>query len=207
MENNININKDLPLLICDADEVIFNFMDSFDEFLNVNDMYFSYETFKLNGNILRKKNNLAINNNEVPKIISSFFKHYTMKMPFINNAREVLKELSTRINIIILSNIPKDSSSDRINYLKKNDMHYTFICNEGPKNKKCMELEKLTNKKVFFIDDLPNQITSVSNSCKNIITIHFLQNKNLIKIIPEVKDCDYKVNNWDDLKKVILKNI
>ena len=55
MEYNINIDKNLPLLICDADEVIFNFMDSFDEFLNVNNMYFSYETFKLNGNILQKK--------------------------------------------------------------------------------------------------------------------------------------------------------
>ncbi|MDG2001271.1 MAG: hypothetical protein P8J46_05750 [Alphaproteobacteria bacterium] len=207
MENNIIIDKDLPLLICDADEVIFNFMDSFDEFLNINNMYFSYETFKLNGNILQKKNNMPINSNEVPKIISNFFEHYTMKMPFINNSKEVLKELSYRINIIILSNIPKTSSLDRINYLKKNDMHYTFICNEGPKNIKCIELEKLTNKNVFFMDDLPSQIVSVNNSCKNIITIHFLQNKKLIKIIPEVKDCNYKVNNWNDVKKIILKNI
>ncbi|RCL83483.1 MAG: hypothetical protein DBW65_01885 [Alphaproteobacteria bacterium] len=207
MENNIIIDKDLPLLICDADEVIFNFMDSFDEFLNVNNMYFSYETFKLNGNILQKKNNIPISSNEVPKIITNFFEHYTMKMPFIKNAKEVLKELSYRINIIILSNIPKASSLNRINYLKQNDMHYTFICNEGPKNIKCMELEKLTNKNIFFIDDLPSQIASVSNSCKNIITIHFLQNKKLIKIIPEVKDCNYKVNNWNDVKKIILKNI
>ena len=207
MENNIIIDKDLPLLICDADEVIFNFMDSFDEFLNVNNMYFSYETFKLNGNILQKKNNIPISSNEVPKIIANFFEHYTMKMPFIKNAKEVLKELSYRINIIILSNIPKASSLNRINYLKQNDMHYTFICNEGPKNIKCMELEKLTNKNIFFIDDLPSQIASVSNSCKNIITIHFLQNKKLIKIIPEVKDCNYKVNNWNDVKKIILNNI
>ena len=207
MENNIIIDKDLPLLICDADEVIFNFMDSFDEFLYVNNMYFSYETFKLNGNILQKKNNIPISSNEVPRIITNFFEHYTMKMPFIKNAKEVLKELSYRINIIILSNIPKASSLNRINYLKQNDMHYTFICNEGPKNIKCMELEKLTNKNIFFIDDLPSQIASVSNSCKNIITIHFLQNKKLIKIIPEVKDCNYKVNNWNDVKKIILKNI
>ena len=54
MENNIHIDKNLPLLICDADEVIFNFMDSFDEYLNKNGMYFSYTTFKLNGNILKK---------------------------------------------------------------------------------------------------------------------------------------------------------
>ena len=65
----------------------------------------------------------------------------------------------------------------------------------------------MLNKQVFFIDDLPNQISSVSNSCKNIITIHFLQNKKLIKIIPEVKDCNYKVDNWKDVKKIILNNI
>ncbi len=207
MENNINIDKNLPLLICDADEVIFNFMDSFDEFLDINGMYFSYKTFKLNGNILRKTNNIPVDVNEIPKIIKKFFKHYTTKMPFITGAKEVLKELSNIINIIILSNIPKDSSLNRINYLKLNDMNYPFICNEGPKNLKCMELQKLTNKKVFFMDDLPNQISSVSNSCKDIKTIHFLQNKKLIKIIPEVKDCNYKVNNWTDVKKIILKNL
>jgi len=207
MENKIHINKKLPLLICDADEVIFNFMDSFEEFLNKNDMYFSYTTFKLNGNILKKNNNKVVNSEQIPYIISNFFEQYTNKMPLIKDSKEVLNELSNLINIVILSNIPKSSSLSRINYLKRNNMHYTFISNEGPKNAKCLELQKLTNKQVFFIDDLPNQISSVSNSCKNIITIHFLQNKKLIKIIPEVKDCNYKVNNWKDVKNIILKNI
>ena len=207
MENNIHIDKNLPLLICDADEVIFNFMDSFDEYLNKNDMYFSYTTFKLNGNILKRTNNKAVNSTEIPNIISNFFKNYALIMPLIRDAKEILKELSSLVNIIILSNIPSTSSLSRINCLKNNDMNYTFISNEGPKNTKCLELEKLTNKQVFFIDDLPNQISSVSNSCKNIITIHFLQNKKLIKIIPEVKDCNYKVNNWKDVKKIILNNI
>jgi len=207
METNIKINKDLPLLICDADEVIFNFMDSFDKFLNSKDMYFSYNTFKLNGNIINKSNNQAISNNKIPTLISNFFKNNTLDMPLIKNAKEVLSELSKKLNVIILSNIPQSSAVDRIKCLKKNNMHYIFLSNEGPKNTKCLELEKLTNKKVFFIDDLPNQISSVSNSCKNIITIHFLQNKKLIKIIPEVKNCDYKVNNWISIKNIILEHI
>ena len=74
MENNIHIDKNLPLLICDADEVIFNFMDSFDEYLNKNGMYFSYTTFKLNGNILKRTNNKAVNSTEIPNIISNFLK-------------------------------------------------------------------------------------------------------------------------------------
>jgi hypothetical protein len=128
-------------------------------------------------------------------------------MPLIKGSKEVLYELSSLINIIILSNIPKSSSLSRIHCLKQNDMHYTFISNEGPKNIRCMELEKLTNKKVFFMDDLPNQLSAVGKSCKNIITIHFLQNKKLIKIIPKVQNCNYKVNNWNDVKKIIINNI
>ena len=110
MGNNIHIDKNLPLVICDADEVIFNFMDSFDKFLNKNGMYFSYATFKLNGNILKKVNNKAVNSDEIPNIISNFFKNYALTMPLIKDAKEVLKELSTLVNIIILSNIPKSSS-------------------------------------------------------------------------------------------------
>ena len=207
MKNEIKIDKYLPLLICDADEVIFKFMDSFEEYLDLNNMFFTYKSFKLHGNIFEKKNNKQINGNNIPDIIKDFFFHYAIKMPLIEGAKEVLEELNKVMNIVILSNIPKASSLDRIQCLKDNNMNYPFISNEGPKNNRCIELEKLTEKKVFFIDDLPNQISSVSNNCKNIITIHFLENKKLIKIIPNVSNSNYKVNNWIDVKNIILNNI
>ena len=207
MEKSLKIDNNLPLLICDADEVIFEFMENFDNYLQLNDMYFSYESFKLNGNIFNKKNNIAINNIYIPSIISKFFEEYALKMPLIKGAKSALKKLSKVMNIIILSNIPKTYAANRIQCLNSNDMHYQLISNDGPKNIKCLELEKLTNKKVFFVDDLPNQISSVSSNCKNITTIHFLQNKKLLKIVPEVKNCDYKVNNWEEILKIIYNNI
>ena len=207
MEKSLKIDNNLPLLICDADEVIFEFMENFDNYLQLNDMYFSYESFKLNGNIFNKKNNIAINNIYIPSIISKFFEEYALKMPLIKGAKSALNKLSKVMNIIILSNIPKACVANRIQCLNNNDMHYQLISNDGPKNIKCLELEKLTNKKVFFVDDLPNQISSVSSNCKNITTIHFLQNKKLLEIVPEVKDCDYKANNWEEILKIIYNNI
>ena len=207
MHRSLNINPNLPLLISDADEVIFEFMESFEEYLLSNNMYFSYKSFKLNGNIYNKKTNNPVDSSNIPIIISDFFQEYAIKMPLIKGAKIALEELSKVMNIIILSNIPKNYAADRIQCLKDNNMNYVFISNEGPKNIKCLELQKLTNKKVFFIDDLPNQISAVSNYCKNIITIHFLQNKKLLKIIPEVKDSDYNVNNWGSILKIIHNNI
>ena len=207
MYTSLNINPNLPLLISDADEVIFEFMESFEEYLLSNSMYFSYKSFKLNGNIYNQETNKPIDSANIPIIISNFFQEYAIKMPLIKGAKNILEKLSKVMNVIILSNIPKNYAADRIQCLKDNNMNYAFISNEGPKNIKCLELQKLTNKKVFFIDDLPNQISSVSNYCKNIITIHFLQNKKLLKIIPEVKDSDYNVNNWGSILKIIHNNI
>ena len=207
MYTSLNINPNLPLLISDADEVIFEFMESFEEYLLSNSMYFSYKSFKLNGNIYNQETNKPIDSANIPIIISNFFQEYAIKMPLIKGAKNKKKKLSKVMNVIILSNIPKNYAADRIQCLKDNNMNYAFISNEGPKNIKCLELQKLTNKKVFFIDDLPNQISAVSNDCKNIITIHFLQNKKLLKIIPEVKDSDYNVNNWGSILKIIHNNI
>jgi hypothetical protein len=207
MHTSLNINPNLPLLISDADEVIFEFMESFEEYLLSNSMYFSYKSFKLNGNIYNQETNKPIDSANISIIISNFFQEYAIKMPLIKGAKNILEKLSKVMNVIILSNIPKNYAADRIQCLKDNNMNYAFISNEGPKNIKCLELQKLTNKKVFFIDDLPNQISAVSNYCKNIITIHFLQNTKLLKIIPEVKDSDYNVNNWGSILKIIHNNI
>ena len=207
MNISLNINNNLPLLISDADEVIFEFMESFEEYLLLNNMYFSYQSFKLNGNIYNKENNKPIDSDNIPVIISAFFHEYAIKMPLIKGAKSALEELSKVMNIIILSNIPKDYADNRIQCLKNNNMNYTFISNEGPKAIRCSELQKLTKKKVFFIDDLPNQISSVTTNCNNITTIHFLQNKKLLKVIPTVNDCDFQTNNWKSVLKFIYNNI
>ena len=207
MHTSLNINPNLPLLISDADEVIFEFMESFEEYLLSNSMYFSYKSFKLNGNIYNQKTNKPIDSANIPIIISNFFQEYAIKMPLIKGAKNILEKLSKVMNVIILSNIPKNFAADRIQCFKDNSMNYAFISNEGPKNIKCLELQKLTNKKVFFIDDLPNQISSISNNCNNITTIHFLQNEKLLKLIPDVNDCDFKTDNWESVLKFIYKNI
>ena len=128
-------------------------------------------------------------------------------MPLIKGAKKNLKKLSKFLNIIILSNIPESSVKTRTECLKKNNMNYIFLSNTGPKGNICKELQKLTNKTTFFIDDLPNQIKSVKEESKNIVTIHFLQNKRLLKIIPKVKYSNFNTNDWDQIRNIILKYI
>ena len=65
------IQENKPILICDADEVIFDFMHDFLLFLEKNQLFFNWDSYALTGNIIRK-NNTALNEDEVRKLIFFF---------------------------------------------------------------------------------------------------------------------------------------
>ena len=204
---NIKINPNLPLLICDADEVIFEFMNTFENFLRSNNLYFSYESFKLNGNIKEIKNNKALENNKISLLIDNFFKKHTYTQKLIKDSKITLEELSKQIGIVILTNMPNKYVINRVKALENNGMFYDVIANKGGKGQICAELEKKTDNSVFFIDDSPNQIASVAYKTKNIFKIHFLQNPKLLKILPQVNESDYNTHDWREIKEIILSNI
>ena len=203
----VNIDPNLPLLICDADEVIFQFMESFEHYLTSNSLFFSYKSFKLNGNIINLKNNKPLESEIIPTLITDFFKKYTIKLKLIDNCKKNLKELNKFLNIIILTNMPQEYAHYRVESLRNHDMHYDVISNKGTKGEACLKLSKKTKKPVIFIDDSPNQILSVANRTKNIYKIHFLQHQKLRKILPKIKESDFNTDSWEKVKKKILKII
>ena len=69
--NTLVIREKKPVLICDADEVIFDFMHDFLLFLQRKQLYFNWDSYALTGNIIRK-NNTALNEEEVKKLIFFF---------------------------------------------------------------------------------------------------------------------------------------
>ena len=182
-------------------------MESFEHYLTSNSLFFSYKSFKLNGNIINLKNNKPLESEIIPTLITDFFKKYTIKLKLIDNCKKNLKELNKFLNIIILTNMPQEYAHYRVESLRNHDMHYDVISNKGTKGEACLKLSKKTKKPVFFIDDSPNQILSVANRTKNIYKIHFLQHQKLRKILPKIKESDFNTNSWEKVKKKILKII
>ena len=196
-------NASKPLIICDADEVIFDFMNSFENYLHNNSFYFSWNSYALNGNILNN-NNKAINKDEVHNIINSFFKIKTSKMKLVKGAKSSLRKLAQSFNIIILSNIPFEFYKERKNALKKYDLNFPFFANKGPKGKAVAYISKMFKGDIWFIDDSPYQIKSVKQEAKNINTILFISNKKLEDLINSKNYGDFFSNTWEENTKIIL---
>ena len=93
--NSLQIIKNKPTLICDADEVIFDFMNELITFLKSHKLFFKWDSYALTGNIVRK-DRTALNENEVKKLLNSFFKNCTKNMQLINGAKSSLNRLQKK---------------------------------------------------------------------------------------------------------------
>ena len=196
-------NKRKPLIVCDADEVIFDFMNSFERYLKSNSLYFSWNSYALNGNILNN-NKKAINKNEVDNIINNFFKNKTANMELVKGAKNSLHKLAQSFNILILSNIPFEFYNERKIALEKYDLNFPFFANKGPKGKALAYISKMYKGNIWFIDDSPYQIKSVKQETKDISTILFIGNKKLEDLINKKNYGDYFSNTWEKNTKIIL---
>ena len=60
-----------PLIVCDADEVVAEFMSAFERYMNGQGLYFTWESYRLNGNIRRTADDLAIERAQVGALIEA----------------------------------------------------------------------------------------------------------------------------------------
>ena len=201
----IKFKDSKPLIICDADEVIFNFMDAFLTFLKKKGLGFSWKSYALNGNIT-DENGIPIKNLDIKKLLKDFFCSNTFNMKLVKGVKNSLKVLSYTFNIVILSNIPIEYYKERKKALKNNQLNYPFIANVGEKGKVCLSIFKKFNIKTWFIDDSPYQIYSVKKSAPKINTILYVENKKLAKLIDKKKCWDYYSNNWKENLNILIRS-
>ena len=190
-------------MVCDADEVIFDFMNSFETYLKSKNFYFNWASYALDGNIM-DNNKRKIDKTQINSIINNFFKEYTTKMNLVKGAKISLNILAKSFNILILSNIPFKFYKKRKIALEKNGINFSFVANIGEKGRALKHIAKMFRKDIWFIDDSPYQVKSVKLLENRVNTILFVGNNKLEKLINNKKNCDYFSNTWEKNLKIIL---
>ena len=204
---NLNLRFDLPLIICDADEVLFLFLKGFENFLKSKDLYLDLSKARLTGNIKKISNNEAVPNDTMTKLMPEFFLKETKNLKPVANSSKCLKNLSNKCQIIILTNIPHKDKKSRVAALKKNNMDYPVITNTGLKGPTVSKICKKMKAPVFFIDDLGQNLESVKKEYNKSICIHFLQDKRLDKLMITPKNIRHRFNDWLEIEDLINKEL
>ncbi|MFT6556617.1 hypothetical protein [Sneathiella sp.] len=205
--SSIDVDPDRPLIISDADEVLFNFMHGLEIFLRENDMFFDWSSFALHGNIRYNEDKSPVAKETIPGLLDQFFDTHCHRIPAVAGAAEQLEKLSQQAQIVILSNIPPQYADKRREGLVKNGMDFPLIANVGAKGHVVEYLTRDLKHPSFFIDDIPTNHSSVLKHAKHVERLHYVADDRLSRMLAQAEDSHVRLNSWPDIHNHIVQKI
>lgn len=194
----IRPRTDRPLIVTDADEVLFLFMQGFEHFLLDNSYYFDWASYALVGNIRRKTDNSPADAEEAHGLLGRFFEERTEQMEPVPGAAEALRKLGQRADIVVLSNLPIGQRAARSRALARAGMDFLLIANQGTKGAAVRHLAEGIAAPVVFIDDIPHHHASVRKHAAHVHRLHFIADTRLAGLLAPSEDCHHRAEIWPD---------
>jgi hypothetical protein len=192
----VSLDPKRPLIICDADEVLVQFVAGFERFLERQDLYLDLTTFALHGNVKHRSTNEPVDNREVSRLLDAFFASDTGILDVVPGAADALAALSGHAQIVILSNLPDHARAARVDHLRANGMPYPVIAGSGPKGVVVKRIIDGFDERVVFVDDLPPHLTSVATQTPHVHRLHFIADPRLAKLLPPAQDAHRRIDDW-----------
>ena len=192
----LKLAPDRPLIICDADEVLVQFLVGLERFLLRNNRKLILKSFAIHGNVVDASTGETITHDEVTRLLKEFFQHDTHQLDPVPGAADALNALGTRAQIVILSNLPETARETRRTHLASHGMDYPVIAGSGPKGPIVREIVNGIKSPVVFIDDLPPHLTSVAQEAPQVHRLHFVADRRLARMIEPARDAHRRIDEW-----------
>jgi hypothetical protein len=190
------LDPDRPLIISDADEVIFAFVRGLERYLHRHNLYLRLESFALTGNIRHRHTDEVLPAEDVRERLQGFFAAETHALDPVEGVTAALDALSQRAQILVLSNVPLPQRSARQEALRRHGMDYPLVANVGAKGPTVAALVADMAAPVFFLDDIPRNIDSVANKAEHVTRIHFVADDRLAELIDKAERAHVRIDDW-----------
>ena len=193
-----------PLIVTDADEVLFAFMASLERWLEANGYYYDWASYALYGNVRRRADDAAADVGEVGALLERLFADSAGNMAAVPGAAKALAALSRRAQVVVLSNIPHDRHGDRRAALVRHGMDYPLVSNgSAPKGAAVRALTRRVRAPVFFIDDSKYHHDSVAECAPAVTRLHMLAHPRLAALPGAFSSRHRGVNSWSGARAII----
>jgi hypothetical protein len=196
----LRLDPTRPLLISDADEVLFDFMAAFVGYVEEQGHYYDWKTFALTGNIRRPSDHSALSPSEVRTLINTFFAERTETIPPVEGAAAALEALSRDgVQVLVLSNLPLAQRQDRARALARHGMPYPIVANAGLKGPTVRALAATVQAPAAFIDDIGHHHESVAEHADAVHRLHFSSHPRLRALQGHIPTAHHQAESWDEL--------
>ena len=195
----LSLNKEKPLLIFDADEVLVLFASHFSKYLIKKGWSLNLKSYRLDDAIMHIEDGHIADKITYQKLIDNFINQETATQPEAPGASDTLKKFKERAEIVILTNVPNIAYDQRIENLYNLNMVYPTISNSGMKGPALVKLKELTNRTCIFVDDNPYQIASAAKHVPEIYRFHFTACNIVKRTMPYADGATHRPSSWKEI--------
>lgn len=201
--DHVVIDPRRPLVIVDVDEVLARFMAGLERYVGRHGYEMRITKFALFQNIFRVGETDHVDMPAGLELFNGFFRDGADDLEPAEGAADALADLSTRAEVVILTNAPGHGREARAGWLARHGFDYPLVVNAGLKGPAAAVLSARTSGASAFIDDLLPNLESVAESAPAVARFQMVADERLRPMAPCAPDRHTRIDEWPALKAAI----
>ncbi|TCM57525.1 hypothetical protein C8J36_102325 [Rhizobium sp. PP-F2F-G48] len=199
---------DRPLIVCDIDEVVLEFVTPFQTFLKAGGRELLPRSFRLHGNIVPLGSTEPVPDAMVPTLLEDFFQTQDAWQTPARQAAETLADLSGEADIVFLTAMPPRHTEVRRRLLDRHGLSaYPLLATEAPKGPVVRQLHDARDVPVVFIDDILRNLESVRAHAPDCLLIRLMANAEFLAMAPAPSEGIESAADWADAARIIRRHL
>jgi hypothetical protein len=192
-----------PLIICDIDEVVMEFLDPFQAYLASVEHRLHADSFRLNGNIRRTADGVCATKEEVEAFQEAFYSSQDKWQTPVVGAKDALASLKDEADIVFLTAMPPRHEAVRKSLLVLHGFGYPMVATEAAKGPVAASLIGARSVPSVFIDDIAHNLHSVRENAPGCLLIHLMANKIFGALAPDPGEGVARARDWQHAGELI----
>jgi hypothetical protein len=195
--------SDRPLVVCDIDEVVLEFLDPFQDYLQSVDHRLHPDSFKLTGNVRRISDGISATREAVDAFQEAFFAAQHLWQRPAPDCAGVLGRLKDFADIVFLTAMPPRHHEARRAVLDTHEFRFPMISTEDAKGPVVARLIGTRGVPAVFIDDIYTNLHSVRSHAPDCLLIHLMANATFRAMAPDPGEGVEKARDWPHADQLI----
>ena len=191
-----------PLIVCDVDEVVLEFVDPFRAFLGANGHELLPRSFKLTGNVVSLDDGTEAPAERVRELVNTFFADQVEWQTPADAVSSTLNELSRIADILFLTAMPPRHYDARRILLDRHGMPFPLVATEAPKGPLIRDLHEDRHHPLMFVDDMAHNLISVSEHEPRARVVHYMANETFRAMAPHPGDHVIQAQTWMEIEGI-----
>ncbi|WP_414692909.1 hypothetical protein [Pararhizobium sp.] len=196
-----------PLIVCDIDEVVLEFLTPLRNFLNSSGHDLLPRSFRLHGNIVAIENGEPVSETQTRTFLEEFFRQQDQWQTPANQVVETLADLAKNADIVFLTAMAPRHAAMRRALLDRHGLHYPLLASEAPKGPIIQRLHDARDVPLIFIDDILRNLQSVRACAPDCLLINLIANAEFRAMAPHPGDGILTADGWTQTAEIIRQHL